>query len=230
MSSAAIFVIGDEILHGEIGDDNGPWLINQLSDLGIDVERCIILPDEPDVIAEELQRFDHCDYRFTTGGLGPTHDDRTLEGVARALDRSLVTDEELIELLQEQHGPLNDAQRRMALRPEGGTFVHIENSLGLGFKVENIYVFPGFPEELKVMFETVADEFGGDVVSASVETATPEGALKDVLDGVRERFDVAVGSYPAHGDEPGRVKVTGTDPDEVDRAIEWTDERVADPE
>jgi molybdopterin-biosynthesis enzyme MoeA-like protein len=95
--------------------------------------------------------------------------------------------------------------------------------------VENVYVFPGFPGELRVMFEEVAEEFGGDVVSESVATGTPEGALKDVLEGARERFDVAVGSYPAPRGEPGSVKVTGTDPDEVRRAIEWVDERVADP-
>ena len=79
------------------------------------------------------------------------------------------------------------------------------------------------------MFEEVADEFGGDVVSAVVETATPEGALKNVLAGVRERFDVAMGSYPARQGTPGRVKVTGTDPAEVERAAEWVDDRVADP-
>lgn len=80
------------------------------------------------------------------------------------------------------------------------------------------------------MFDAVADEFGGDAVSASVETATPEGALRDVLDGVRGRFDVAIGSYPARRGTPGRVKVTGTDPEEVERAIAWVDERVDDPE
>ena len=112
-----------------------------------------------------------------------------------------------------------------AALPEGARPLQTAASFNPGCVVENVYVFPGFPEELTVMFEGVADEFGGDAVSDAVETATPEGALKDVLDGARERFDVAVGSYPARRGKPGRVKVTGTDPAEVERAVEWVNER-----
>lgn len=219
MSSAAIFVIGDELLHGEIKDENGPWLIQQLNERGISVERCSILPDEPEIIAEELQRFGHCDYRFTTGGLGPTHDDRTLEGVARALGRSLVTDEELIGLLQEQHGTLNDAQRKMALRPEGGKFVHIEDSLGLGFRAENIYVFPGFPELLRPLFFQFENELEGTpLTTETIQTDGLESDIADLLESFQEEYpNLQFGSYP-HTDGSITLKIRGREASQIDEA------------
>lgn len=219
MNSAAIFVIGDEILHAEIEDENGPWLIRQLNDRGITVERYSILPDEPDVIAEELERFNHCDYRFATGGLGPTHDDRTLEGVARALDRSMVTDEELIELLREQHGTLNDAQRKMTLRPEGGEFAHIENSLGLAFKVENIYVFPGFPELLRPLFFQFESELEGTpLTTKTIEMDGLESDIAELLESFQNEYpELQFGSYP-HTDGSITLKIRGRDATSVNAA------------
>lgn len=219
MSSAAIFVIGDEILHGEIEDENGPWLIQQLNDLGVHVERCSILPDEPDVIAEELLRFEHCDYRFTTGGLGPTHDDRTLEGVARALDRPLETDDDLIKLLRERHGPLNEPQRKMALRPEGGEFVHVEDSLGLGFKVEDVYVFPGFPELLRPLYCRFENELEGvPLTTETIETDGLESDIAELLESFQGEYpDLQFGSYP-HTDGSITLKIRGSDPETVTEA------------
>jgi len=227
MSTAAVFVIGDEILHGEIEDQNGPWLIRQLSDRGIDVRRLSVLPDEPDVIADELIRFEDCDYRLTTGGLGPTHDGRTLEAVGQALDRPLVTDDRLVDILEEEHGTLNEAQRNMALRPEGGEFIHLEDSVGIGFQVEDIYVFPGFPELLQPLFFQLENEFEGEpLTTRTLETSGWESDIAGLLEDFQEDYsDLEFGSYP-HTDGSITIKIRGRDPDQIDRAFDQLDAEV----
>jgi molybdenum cofactor synthesis domain-containing protein len=240
----ALVTVGDELLAGDTENTNATWIASQLTERGATVARMVTLPDERAVIARWVGEFaDAFDAVIVTGGLGDTHDDVTLDAVADALGRDLEVQDEVRERVAEKARAFREANPERyeehdfdlvldetAALPEGARPLQTEASFNPGCVVENVYVFPGFPEELRVMFDSVADEFGGDAVSASVDTATPEGALKDVLDGARERFDVAVGSYPAHGDENGSVKVTGTDPEDVEAAIEWVDEHVADPE
>ena len=238
----ALVTVGDELLAGDTENTNAAWLARQLTERGATVARMGTVPDERAVIARWVREFaDKFDAVVVTGGLGDTPDDVTLEAVADAFDREMAVQAAVRERIErkarryrednperyEQHDFDLDLSETAAL-PEDARPLQTEASFNPGCVVENVYVFPGFPGELRVMFDAVADEFGGDVVSESVATATPEGALKDVLAGVREEFDVAVGSYPARRGEPGRVKVTGTDSEEVMRAIDWVDERVAD--
>jgi len=240
----ALVTVGDELLSGDTENTNATWLARQLTERGATVTRMLTVPDDRTVIARWVRDFaDAFDAVIVTGGLGDTPDDVTLEAVADALGREMDVQDAVRERVVEKarrfreqdpeyyetHDFDLDPDETAAL-PADARPLQTEASFNPGCVVENVYVFPGFPEELRVMFESVADEFGGDVVSDSVQTGTPEGALKDVLDGVRDRFDVAVGSYPARRGTPGRVKVTGTDPGEVERAIAWVDERVADPE
>jgi len=240
----AIVTVGDELLAGETENTNATWLARQLTDRGATVPGMVTVPDDRTVIARWVREFrDAFDAVVVTGGLGDTHDDVTLEAVADALDRELTVQPSVREAVvekarqyreenperYERHDFEFDPDETAAL-PGGARPLQTAASFNPGCVVANVYVFPGFPDELRVMFEEVAGEFGGDVVSETVETATPEGALKDVLEGVRDRFDVAVGSYPARRGEPGRVKLTGTDPEAVGRAVEWVDERVADPD
>jgi len=240
----ALVTVGDELLAGDTENTNATWLARQLTERGATVTRLLTIPDDRALIAERVGEYAGAfDAVIVTGGLGDTPDDVTIEAVADAFDRELTVQPAVRERIEEkaqryreenperyeEHDFDLDYDETAAL-PEGARPLQTEASFNPGCVVENVYVFPGFPEELKVMFDSVADEFGGDAVSDAVETATPEGALKDVLDGARERFDVAVGSYPARRGKPGRVKVTGTDPAEVERAIEWVSERVADPE
>jgi len=240
----ALVTVGDELLSGDTENTNATWLARQLTERGATVTRMLTIPDDRALIARWVREFsDEFDAVIVTGGLGDTPDDVTLEAVADALDREMEVQDAVRERVVEKarrfreqdpeyyetHDFDLDPDETAAL-PADARPLQTEASFNPGCVVENVYVFPGFPEELHVMFESVAEEFGGDVVSESVGTATPEGALKDVLDGVRDRFDVAVGSYPARRGTPGRVKVTGTDPEEVERAIAWVDERVADPE
>ncbi|WP_436908359.1 competence/damage-inducible protein A [Halosimplex marinum] len=240
----ALVTVGDELLAGDTENTNATWLARQLTERGATVARMLTVPDDRAVIARWVGDFsEQFDAVVVTGGLGDTPDDVTVEAVADAFGRDLEVQPEVRDRVvekarryreenpeyYEQHDFDLDFDETAAL-PAGARPIQTEESFNPGCVVENVYVFPGFPGELKVMFDAVAGEFGGDAVSASVATSTPEGALRHVLDGVRDRFDVAVGSYPARRGNPGRVKVTGTDPDEVERAIEWVDEQVADPE
>lgn len=219
MSTAAIFVIGDEILHGEIKDRNGPWIIEQLNDRGIRVKRCTILPDDPEIIGDEIDRFLTCDYILTTGGIGPTHDDRTLEGVGLALDRPLTTDEEMLKLLRDNHGKLNQSQKDMCLRPEGGNFHNLDDSVGLAFQIENIYVFPGFPELLEPLFFKLEDHFEGSPLSTeTIETDGLESDIAGLLEQFQDEYpELEFGSYP-HTDGTITLKIRGPDTDKVSQA------------
>jgi len=240
----ALVTVGDELLAGDTENTNATWLARQLTERGVTVTRMLTIPDERTLIADRVAEYaDAFDAVIVTGGLGDTPDDVTIEAVADAFDREMTVQRAVRDRIAEkarrfreqdpeyyeEHDFDLDLDETAAL-PEGARPLQTAESFNPGCVVENVYVFPGFPEELKVMFDSVADEFGGDATSETVETATPEGALKDVLDGARERFDVAVGSYPARRGKPGRVKATGTDPAEVERAIDWVDERIADPE
>jgi len=240
----ALVTVGDELLAGDTENTNATWLARQLTERGATVARMLTIPDDRELIARRVGDFaDSFDAVIVTGGLGDTPDDVTVEAVADAFERDLEIQPDVRDRIAEKARRFREADPEYyethdfdldldetAALPEGARPLQTAESFNPGCVVENVYVFPGFPEELRVMFDSVAEEFGGDAVSASVETATPEGALKDVLDGARERFDVAVGSYPARRGKPGRVKVTGTDPATVERAVEWVDERVADTE
>lgn len=221
MSSAVILIIGDEILHSEISDENGPWLIQQLNTLGVDVARCCILPDDPDLIGRniDLAFEDDHDYVLTTGGIGPTHDDRTLEAVAGALNRPLEDDEELIKLLEDKHGTLSPSQRKMARLPEGCEFHYLEDSIGMAFEVQNVYVFPGFPELLKPLFFKLQHNFEG--IERYTETLETDGLESDIagqLEALQDRYpELQFGSYP-HVDGTITLKIRGRDEDLLENA------------
>jgi len=173
-----------------------------------------------------------------TGGLGGTHDDVTADAVAEAFGRDLTVDpsvrEDVIETvaayrdrnpeLVEAHDIDLDVDAWASL-PEGSRPLINPEGLCPGCVIENVYVFPGVPDEMKALFELVAGEFGGDTVSTTLYTPQPEGSMVDALAGVRERFDVTVGSYP-NSETANRLKVTGTDPDAVDAAVDWLRDRV----
>jgi len=240
----AIVTVGDELLAGETENTNATWLARQLTERGVTVTRSLTIPDERGLIAEYVREWRTAfDAVIVTGGLGDTPDDVTLEAVADAFDREMVVQSDVRERVAEKARQFREADPERyerhdfdldldetAALPEDARPLQTETSFNPGCVVANVYVFPGFPEELQVMFDAVADDFGGEAVSESVPTTTPEGALKDVLAGVRENFDVAVGSYPVHDGDPGRVKVTGTDEDEVAEAAAWVRERVERPE
>ena len=235
-----IVTVGDEVLAGDTVNTNANWLAAELADRGALVARILTVPDDRAVIADAVREYaDAFDAVVCTGGIGGTPDDVTVEAVADALGRDLVVDVAQRERLEARAEAFRDANPELTDRydfqlnldaaatlPEGAQAITTEESWSPGCRVENVYVLPGIPGEMRAMFDVVADAFTGDATSEVVPTWTPEGALLDVIDGVRERFDVRVGSYPRSEDAPGRVKVTGTDPDVVAAAADFVREQV----
>lgn len=236
----AILTVGDELLSGDTENTNATWLARQLADRGATTARILTVPDEKSVIADYVREWSQgFDAVVVTGGLGGTPDDVTVSAVAHALDRDLVVQDAVREAVVEKARQFRtenpdlaeDYEFEMdlgaqAALPEGADPLVTDASFAPGCVVENVYVFPGFPGELKAMFALVADEFGGDATSETLTTPAPEGALYQALEDIRGQFDVTVGSYPVKGRDPGRVKVTGTDAAEVEAAIEWLREEI----
>ncbi|MFD1647336.1 competence/damage-inducible protein A [Haloarchaeobius litoreus] len=236
----AILTVGDEVLAGETTNTNAAWLAEELTGRGVTVTRILTVPDDEAVIAEWVREFSAgFDAVVVTGGIGGTPDDVTVEAVARAFDRPMVVREDQRERLVRRAEAFREANPDLAADyefdvdfdavaslPEGARTLVTDESWAPGCVVANVYVLPGIPEEMRAMFAVVADEFAGDRTSETVYTPTPEGALGGALGVVRERFDVAVGSYPAPVDEPGRIRVSGSDPDAVAAAVAWLRDHV----
>ncbi|GAA0243546.1 competence/damage-inducible protein A [Haladaptatus pallidirubidus] len=231
----AILTVGDELLAGDTVNTNAAWLAEEIHDRGGSVRRILTVPDDADVIANRVHEWrESFDAVVVTGGIGGTPDDVTMDAVSMALDRNAVVDAKTRERLKEkartfaeENSELTDEYdleldlNEAAELPAGSRPLVTDAGWAPGCAVENVYVFPGIPREMKAMFELVCDEFDGAVVSETMHTPAPEGALRSVLSAVRERFDVAVGSYPGRGETPGRLKVTSTNSEEVSAAAAW---------
>jgi molybdenum cofactor synthesis domain-containing protein len=227
---AAIVTVGDELLAGDTENTNATWLCARLDDRGVDVERVTTLPDRVSDIARVVNEY-HAEYDavVVTGGLGPTHDDVTMEGVATAFGRDVGPHEAALAWLKEEGGYAADelAEGTTDL-PEGSRPLHNTEGVAPGAVVQSCYVLPGVPAEMKAMFAAVADEFeGAQTYSETVETSEPESALLDRLAEVQDRFSVTVGSYPG---ETVTLKITATYPEEARRAAGWLADHVAETE
>src|SRR5262245_49765860 len=156
--TAAIVLIGNEILSGKVVDANAAYLCRELRALGVDVKRIAVIPDEIDVIAAEIAAASRgYDVVFTSGGVGPTHDDVTIEGVARAVGVPVIRHPRLVALLQDFYRDrgteLTDARLKMAEVPEGAELVEDETLRFPGVAVRNIYILPGVPEIFRQKFD-----------------------------------------------------------------------------
>ncbi|WP_311171094.1 competence/damage-inducible protein A [Halobellus ordinarius] len=222
----AVVTVGDELLSGDTVNTNAAWLCEQLTDRGVDVARVTTIPDDVGEIARVVNEYRaEYDAVLVTGGLGPTHDDVTMEGVAAAVGRDVEPHDAAHEWLTEEGGyaaaDLVDGTTHL---PAGARMLPNEAGVAPGAVVESIYVLPGVPEEMKAMFEHVAEEFAGEEThTAVVAVDEPESELVDRLADLQERFDVAVGSYPG---DAVRVKLIATDEGELAAATEWLEARV----
>jgi molybdenum cofactor synthesis domain-containing protein len=221
-----VVTVGDEILAGDITNTNAAWLGRRLTERGATVERMLTIPDEEGAIAAVVAEYADCyDAVVVTGGLGPTHDDRTMAAIAAAFDREFGEHPDAVAWFDEHdtydHADLTEGTTHL---PAGARLLRNEVGVAPGAVVENVYVLPGVPEEMRAMFETVAEEFAGQVRHVEViEADEPESALVDRIEAVRERFGVTVGSYPG---ERVRLKLQHTDPERVAAAAEWLVERL----
>ena len=211
MPTAAVVVIGNEILTGKFRDENGPFFIERLRALGCDLVRIAVVRDEVDEIADEVRRCAAvADFVLTSGGVGPTHDDVTIEGIAKAFDLPMAVHPDLQNLLRRYGLPEDEANLRMATVPEG-TVLEVGNGRSFPIVVvRNVWIFPGIPKLLRDKFESVADRFAGKtVLTARIYTDEYETEMAVRLTGVARRHPtVAIGSYPRFGEGPTHVILT----------------------
>ena len=223
--TAAALIIGNEILSGKIADTNTTLLARMLFDLGIELRRVVVCPDEIDTIARDLGvlRTTH-DLVFTSGGVGPTHDDVTIEGVAACFNRPVVRSVAVEKMIRHYYGDrANDAHFRMANMPDGAEMIRSSNAPWPTVVIENVFVLPGVPEifELKLNDLRKRLDQGQEFHSQAVYTLSGEGEIASLLERIATDFPgVMVGSYVKWKAEDYRTKITfdGNDPNTVTKA------------
>jgi molybdenum cofactor synthesis domain-containing protein len=202
--TAAVLVIGDEILSGRTKDKNIGYIADYLMQIGIDLREVRIVPDvEEEIVAAVNALRSRYTYLFTTGGIGPTHDDITADSVAKAFGVGISEHPRAIELLLTRIKPedLNEARRRMARIPHGAELVENRVSTAPGFMIDNVVVMAGVPSIMQAMMDNVTSRLktGAKMLMETVEAGQlPEGLYAADLAAIAEKFPQAsIGSYPS---------------------------------
>ncbi len=233
--TAAILLIGNEILSGKVEDENARYLVGELRALGVTVGRIEVVPDDlPDIAATVRALSERFDVVFSSGGVGPTHDDVTLPAVAAAFDRQNLRNPDLERLLRLTLGDrLHPRDLRMADLPTGARLEYGPRGPGSTWPVvvvNNVWILPGVPSIFRRQFEAIRELFRAPPIHTRVVySSEPEGPIADTLDRVVAAWPtVEIGSYP-HIDAPGyKVKITldGREREAVDAATDELRERL----
>jgi molybdenum cofactor synthesis domain-containing protein len=210
--TAGIIVIGNEILSGKVVDTNAPFLARELRALGVELRRILTIPDDLDDIAAAVQEFvPRYDVVFTSGGVGPTHDDVTIEGIARGLRRRVIPHPVIESRIREFYkDKVNAARLKMAEVPQGTELI-VDGRLGFPtLKCENVYILPGIPELFEQKFQALRERFAAEPYFLRViYTREGEGTIAEHLNATLARFpDLLLGSYPKLADPEYAVKLT----------------------
>ncbi|HEU4617619.1 MAG TPA: molybdopterin-binding protein [Gammaproteobacteria bacterium] len=223
--TACVLIIGNEILSGKTQDVNLKFLAEELAKLGIKLVEARVVRDDEEAIAAHVNE---CrakfTYVFTTGGIGPTHDDITAQSVARAFGVDLVLDEEAVRRMRSSGRELNEARLKMARIPAGAALVDNPISLAPGFRMGNVYVLAGIPSIARAMFASAVPELvrGAPIVWRSIDVPLREGDLAGPLERIAEANpEVEIGSYPFNreGRFGATLVVRGTDESAVERVL-----------
>lgn len=230
--TAAIVVIGNEVLSGKVREENAAFLIGRLRELGVELKRIFVVPDEQDAIVDAVRatyrKYDHV---FCSGGIGPTHDDITVESVALALDVPVVRSPALVELIERHHrerhpdGSLPPEAYRLAEVPQGARLIQHAGIWYPAIAFEELYLLPGVPMLFRHQFDALADRFrDAPFHLRELYLSVGEVTITAALDAVVARHpDVAMGSYPrfdAEADYRVKLTVESRDAAAVQRAFE----------
>ncbi len=201
--TASVLIIGNEILSGRTQDTNLAYLAKKLNEYGIQIRETRVVPDvEAEIVAAVNALRVRFDYVFTTGGIGPTHDDITADCIAKAFGVPLVINEEIAEILKRRESPpdVMEMRMRMARIPQGGGL--IRNPFGPhGFYIENVYVMAGIPQVMQAMIGSLAGQLrrGETIQSRSVTAYLPESHVARRLSDIQDKYPhIDLGSYPFH--------------------------------
>jgi molybdenum cofactor synthesis domain-containing protein len=223
--TAALIVIGNEILSGKVTDSNTPFLAREMRGLGVSLERVVVIPDNLEQIAAEVADFSRrFDVVFTSGGVGPTHDDITMDGVAAAFGRPLVEHAELRQAIEKFVGArMNSAHLKMAQLPEGAELIVDDKLAFPTVLVENVYVLPGIPELFQAKIVSLRDRFRTrPYFLRQILVRDNETRIAEFLNATLLAFpELLLGSYPKLSDPEYRVRLTLESKDEayVERAL-----------
>jgi molybdenum cofactor synthesis domain-containing protein len=234
MSTAGLLVIGNEILSGKVVDTNSPYLASELRSLGVDLQRILTIPDDIDIIANETRSMSEAyDFVFTSGGIGPTHDDITLDGVALAFGREMVLNQGMCERIERAQGkPVNESQKKMAMIPADALLIDAGDLWFPVIIVNNVHIFPGIPELLRKKFDSIRDRFSGDPFHLKqVYVTRHESDIAQSLHDLLGEFpQLMLGSYPRLREEDYRVLLTleSRDVEYLSRALASLLERLPD--
>ena len=200
--NAAILIIGNEILSGRTQDTNTSTLATWLNSLGVKVGEVRVIPDVEETIVSSVNLLrKNSNYVFTSGGIGPTHDDITSESVSKAFNLPYEKHEEGYKILEAYYksGEFNDGRQKMIWMPRGANLILNPTSGAPGFYVENVFVLPGVPSILKSMLGGIKNKIvgGNPIISHTISLRTFESHIADSLTDVQNKYqDVEIGSYP----------------------------------
>ena len=233
MPTAAAVIIGNEILTGKFQDENGPWLIGRCRSIGLDMIRVSIIDDTVASISDEVRRLSHLvDWVFTSGGVGPTHDDVTMSGIAAAFGVETKRNADLEALIRRHMGErVNEDALRMADIPDGSVLWQERSDRFPVVVCRNVIIFPGVPAYLQGKFDDIAHRLGGTpMVSQSLRTHLTEPELASTLREADLRWPhVAIGSYPRFDTQPRSVVITfdSRDNEALAACYGWVDDTLS---
>jgi len=211
--TAALLIIGDEILSGRTQDKNLAYLATWLNEIGIQLAEVRVVMDDRDAIASALNALrSQNSYVFTTGGIGPTHDDITVDSIAHAFGVDVVVDPAADALLKSYYkeGEYTPARQRMARVPSGARLIDNPISIAPGISIENVFILAGVPKIMQAMLEGVRPHLqGGDkVLSQSLTIRAPESRIAEGLGAIQDKHAAtSIGSYPFFKDGEGGAQV-----------------------
>ena len=223
--SVAMLVIGNEVLSGRTREANAWFAAKTLFDVGCKLGEVVIVPDVHEQIVRSLKRLRQgYDAVITSGGIGPTHDDITMQSIADTFDVPLLEHAETIQLMTDYFGEqaLTEGRRRMARLPQGATPIICEQSICPGAHINNVYVFAGVPHIFASQLESVLHHFstGKAFYRTEVEANLPESSFARELSDIQNQYtDIEIGSYPGRcGNRPtGKICISGTDKTKIEQ-------------
>lgn len=224
--SAGIVIIGNEVLSGKTQDTNSYFLCTELRQLGVEVQKISTIPDVIELIGREVAEFSkRFDFVFTTGGVGPTHDDVTIDGIAHGFGLKVVRHPDIERRMRQRlGGDINEARLRMANVPEGAELLATEASFAPIVKIHNVFIFPGIPRILQERFHAIKEQFReAPYFLKNVYVKSGEGVIAKMLNDVLATFpQLLLGSYPVLDIPEYKVKVTfeSKDPEYLQRALQ----------
>ena len=200
--TAGVIVIGDEILSGRTQDTNSNYIAKKLLEAGIKLEEVIVIQDDKKTIIENVLKYSSkYSYVFTTGGIGPTHDDITSESISEAFNLQYETNKMAFEILENYYpkGEFNESRQRMAKMPKGSELILNPITAAPGFKINNVFVLPGVPEIMQIMFLELIKKIkkGKPKIVTTINTNLYESKIATHLKNIQDKYkDSSIGSYP----------------------------------